>query len=144
MNTAVHLKPRTLRLNAAISILACAGLAFSVRAHAAGEAGWYTRPQATQGHQLFNNYCAQCHRPDLSGAAGPALIGSAFLQQWEGKPLGDLYNFEHSNMPADNPGSVPADRLWNITAYILQKNGFPAGTIALSQTTATSRMLMAR
>lgn len=31
-------------------------------------------------------------------------------------------------MPATNPGSLPADQLWPITAYILQqKNGLPAG-----------------
>ena len=30
--------------------------------------GWYTDAQARQGHQLFDNLCAQCHRPDLTGA----------------------------------------------------------------------------
>jgi mono/diheme cytochrome c family protein len=89
--------------------------------------GWFTVAQATQGHQLFNNQCAECHRPDLSGAAGPALVGPTFLAKWGNKPLSDLYTFEHQNMPANNPGSVPRDQLVAITAYILQKNGFPAG-----------------
>ena len=89
--------------------------------------GWFTQAQATRGHQLFNNNCAECHRPDLTGAQGPALIGPAFLQKWGNKPLSDLYTFEHTMMPATNPGSVPQDQLWAITAYILQKNGFAAG-----------------
>jgi mono/diheme cytochrome c family protein len=103
--------------------------------------GWYTQAQAEQGHQLFNNYCAECHRPDLTGAMGPALVGDAFLKRWGNKPLGDLFGFEHSQMPAVNPGSVPDDRMWAITAYILEKNGFPAGSTALGQATGAARTL---
>jgi hypothetical protein len=39
-------------------------------------------------------------------------------------------------MPANNPGSVPDEKMWNITAYILQKNGFPVGSTALSEQNA--------
>jgi mono/diheme cytochrome c family protein len=102
--------------------------------------GWFTQAQATQGHQLFNNQCAECHRPDLTGAAGPALVGPTFLAKWGNKPLSDLYQFEHKNMPATNPGSVPRDQLIAITAYILQKNGFPAGDKAMEKWEA-SRLL---
>ncbi|MBX5462534.1 MAG: c-type cytochrome [Steroidobacteraceae bacterium] len=93
--------------------------------------GWYTPAQATRGHQFFNNQCAQCHRPDLTGAAGPALVGPTFLAKWGNQPLSALYTFEHQKMPAVNPGSVPPDQMWAITAYILQKNGFPAGSAEL-------------
>jgi hypothetical protein len=34
--------------------------------------------------------------------------------------------------------------MWNITAYILQKNGFQAGSIALSQPTGANRILGAK
>jgi mono/diheme cytochrome c family protein len=95
--------------------------------------GWYTSDQATHGHVTFNSYCAQCHRPDLKGALGPALVGDAFLNQWINKPLGNLFEFVHTKMPANNPGSVPDDKLWNITAYILQKNGFAVGSTPLGE-----------
>jgi mono/diheme cytochrome c family protein len=114
-----------------------AGVALSTGAHAADSDGWYTPDQAAHGHITFNSYCAECHRPDLQGALGPALVGGAFLQTWLNKPLGDLFKFEHSKMPANNPGAVPDDKLWNITAYILQKNGFPAGSTALSAQAAS-------
>ena len=104
---------------------------------AAAAEGWFTPAQATQGHQFFNNQCAQCHRPDLSGAAGPALVGPAFLATWANRPLSDLYTFEHTKMPAVNPGSVPPEQLWAITAYILQKNGFASGGSNLSDTAAS-------
>jgi mono/diheme cytochrome c family protein len=112
-----------------------AGLTLLVGVYGAAAAteGWFTEAQATQGHQLFNNQCAECHRPDLTGAAGPALVGPTFLAKWGNKPLSDLYSFEHQNMPANNPGSVPRDQLVAITAYILQKNGFQAGTQALDK-----------
>ena len=107
------------------------GAVLSVPAPAAKSDGWYTPDQAAHGHIIFNSYCAECHRPDLTGAMGPALIGTAFLGAWLNKPLGDLYEFEHSKMPANNPGSVPEDKLWTITAYLLEKNGFPAGSTPL-------------
>ena len=144
MNTAIRSKSRALRPGAALSMLVLAGFALNRQAHAASDSGWYTSSQAAHGQQLFNNYCAQCHRPDLTGAVGPALTGKAFLGQWSNKSLGDLYGFEHSNMPANNPGSLPADTLWTITAFILQKNSFPAGSVALSQATGANRVLTAK
>ncbi len=128
MNTS---KIRNVGRGLGLSMLLCAGLV-ALRA-GADSGGWYTQAQATRGHQLFNNYCAQCHRPDLLGAVGPALVGDTFQKDWGSKPLGDLYAFEHGKMPANNPGSLPEDSLWSITAYILEKNGFPAGSTALSQ-----------
>jgi mono/diheme cytochrome c family protein len=141
MDTERKSNARVMRLGAAFSTFVCAGLALCSTADAANDKGWYTPTQAAQGHQFFNNYCAECHRPDLTGAAGPALVGDAFLKKWGNKPLSDLYGFEHANMPATNPGSVPADRLWAITAYILQKNGFPAGSITLGQSSGAARTL---
>ena len=127
-------RPYTFIIAAGLTLLAGTSWA------AAPTGGWFTQAQATQGHQLFNNQCAQCHRPDLTGAAGPALVGPTFLAKWGNKPLSDLYQFEHKNMPATNPGSVPPDQLRAITAYILQKNGFPAGNSPLDKSEA-SRLL---
>jgi S-disulfanyl-L-cysteine oxidoreductase SoxD len=95
--------------------------------------GWFQQAQAEQGHQLYNNYCAECHRPDLSGALGPALKGSAFLNKWTGKPLMFLYHFEHSKMPANSPDSLPDADYITITAYILQQNGYAAGSEPLNR-----------
>ena len=95
--------------------------------------GWFQQTQAEQGHQLFNNYCAQCHGPDLSGALGPALKGSAFLNKWTDKPLSALYHFEHTTMPALDPDSLPDAEFIPITAYILQQNGYAAGSEPLNR-----------
>ena len=103
--------------------------------------GWYTAARANRGHQLYNNYCAECHMPDLTGAMGPALKGEQFLTAWGARTLGDLLLFEHQTMPAVNPGSVSDSQIADITAYILMKNGFPAGKVALVKATESSRIL---
>jgi S-disulfanyl-L-cysteine oxidoreductase SoxD len=95
--------------------------------------GWFQQAQAEQGNQFFNNYCAECHRPDLTGALGPALKGSAFLNKWTGKPLSALYHFEHTNMPANAPNSLPDADYILITAFILQQNGYAAGSAPLNR-----------
>jgi hypothetical protein len=67
---------------------------------------------------------------------GPPLLGDAFINKWTNKPLTELFNYERSKMPPTNPGSVPDDKMWLITAYILQKNGFSAGSAPLDPQTA--------
>jgi S-disulfanyl-L-cysteine oxidoreductase SoxD len=143
VNTEQISRIRAIRLGVALLALG-AGISLNRSARAANDKGWYTQAQAASGHQFFNNYCAECHRPDLTGAQGPALVGDAFVKQWSSKPLSALFGFEHSNMPANNPGSLPDDTMWAITAYILQKNGFPAGSTALSQPTAANRALTSK
>jgi mono/diheme cytochrome c family protein len=103
--------------------------------------GWYTANQAKHGHQLFNNYCAECHMPDLTGAMGPALKGQQFLSAWGTRTLGGLLAFEHQNMPANSPGSVSDKPLADITAFILMKNGFPAGKTPLVKRAENTRAL---
>ena len=123
-------------LSAVAASLASAGAAAAQEA-APDAAGWYSAAQATAGQQLFNNYCAECHRPDLTGADGPALKGAAFLKVFGGQPLSDLYGVEHTTMPAVNPGSLPDTTLLPITAFILSQNGLPAGDAPLDQATLT-------
>jgi len=91
----------------------------------------FTAQQAEKGKIVFNNHCAECHRPDLTGAMGPALTGPTFHKTWNGKTVQDLFNFEHKKMPATNPGSVPLKQDWLITSFILEKNGLKPGNTEL-------------
>ena len=116
-------------------LLAATSIAWAGSGAAASIAtdGWYTADQADRGHQDFNNHCAQCHRPDLTGGPDVSpLVGGKFLSKWSSQKASDLIDFEHQKMPANNPGSVPVDQLYRITAYILQRNGFTAGSTPLS------------
>jgi len=124
---------RLSRLCVVLLVASSIAWAGSAVADDAANDGWYTAAQADRGHQDFNNHCAECHRPDLTGGPDVSpLVGAKFLSKWSSQKVSDLIAFEHQSMPANNPGSVPADQLYRITAYILERNGFPAGSTPLS------------
>lgn len=103
------------------------------------DAGPFTQQQAEDGHTKFNNHCAQCHRPNMQGAQGPALVGDEFKEKWAGKPVAELREYIHANMPQNAPGSLPEDQLDPIVAWILSKNGVQAGDKALSKDSASAQ-----
>jgi mono/diheme cytochrome c family protein len=111
--------------------LSIGGLAFA-------ESGPFTKQQAEDGHVKFNNLCAQCHKPDLTGALGPALVGTTFKQHWGGKSVSDLRSFIYNNMPATAPKSLTDDKLDPIVAWILSKNGIQPGDKPMSKEAANA------
>lgn len=92
-----------------------------------GDEGWYSSEQATQGEQVFKQKCAVCHGATLQGGAGPALAGNQFFLRYRGKPLSALWSIVHTQMPLNAPGTLTEPQSLAIVAFILQKNGFPAG-----------------
>jgi hypothetical protein len=82
--------------------------------------GVYTAAEAKEGGTIYQGFCASCH-------AAVTHTGPVFRQHWGGKPLADLYNFMHSNMPKNDPGSLDDYQYGVLLAYILQMNGMPAG-----------------
>ena len=94
--------------------------------------GVFSADQATQGKALFDNKCAICHGAEMSGGEmAPALAGAAFLANWSGQTLGDLFTRIHTTMPANDPGSMNNAETAQVLAYILSFNQFPAGSAAL-------------
>ncbi len=59
-------------------LLAASSIAWAGRVAAADVAndGWYTADQANRGHQDFNNRCAECHRPDLTGGPDVYMLAT--------------------------------------------------------------------
>lgn len=74
----------------------------------------------------FNNHCAECHRPDLTGALGPALTGDAFMNKW-GHNAGEFESYVESSMPLNAPGSLTPQQYSAIVDYILARNGLQVG-----------------
>jgi mono/diheme cytochrome c family protein len=95
--------------------------------------GVYTEAQATRGAAAYKTSCASCHRENLggSGAQTPALVGTAFLANWTGQSLDELFERIQSSMPADHPGSLARAVNADILAYILQANKLPVGKTEL-------------
>ncbi len=95
--------------------------------------GAYTEAQATRGQAGYVAHCDRCHNADMQGAEfmAPAVGGRAFGAKWNGKSLGDAYDFISANMPQDGPGKLDARTVTDIIAYILKFSKYPAGTAEL-------------
>ena len=95
--------------------------------------GVFTAEQAARGKSGFEISCSRCHNEALIGSErGPALKGSAFLSHWENDTLGGLFVKIRDTMPQNDVGTISDTIKIDILAYVLQQNGFPAGSAALA------------
>ena len=118
--------------------------AFAVAQIAPGASGRYTNAQAANGAKAYQKTCAGCHGAKLQGGMGPALVGRQFWLNYAGKKASTLWSDVHKTMPMSAPGSVSAKRSVDIMAFLLQKNGVPAGSTPLDDTTDLTRALPAK
>lgn len=123
---------RALAAVAAMSVLAAVGAVVLGAQAPASEAriwqGIFTSAQAARGKDMFTSACLRCHGGDLTGVTGPALTGDRFYQSWGGEPVDRLFLKIRDTMPP-NFGTVLDDKAkLDVVTYILQTNGFPAGT----------------
>jgi mono/diheme cytochrome c family protein len=115
-------------------VIACLGLAGTSGIASAAGGTAYSAAQAAQGKAVFSSQCAACHGANLQGDTGPALKGSSFQQMAAAQQLtgASLLAVIAQSMPKDNPGGLKPAQYDQVTAYILQQNGYPAGSTALS------------
>ena len=88
----------------------------------------YTEAQAARGAVHYQADCMGCHEgndPD-----GPSLL-SDFIERWREDSLATLFTFMKTNMPRDAPGKLPEEGYVDILTYLLQINGYPAGSTEL-------------
>jgi S-disulfanyl-L-cysteine oxidoreductase SoxD len=98
--------------------------------------GVYTDEQARRGQPLYHDACAACHGDSLKGSGEtPALAGNTFLSNWNGLPLGELFERIRRTMPQDKPSRVNRQQKTDILAYLLSCNEFPAGKTELPHQT---------
>jgi len=94
--------------------------------------GVYTEEQAKRGEALYEKQCSACHGDKLAGReSAPPLTGGAFLSNWNGLPLSDLFERVRRTMPQNAPGKLSRQQNADILAYVLSFNKFPAGKIEL-------------
>jgi mono/diheme cytochrome c family protein len=96
------------------------------------QAGLFTAMQARVGMQEYTQHCAVCHGGGLEGRSSfPPLRGEEFLSNWQGRTVGELFDYISKEMPQDQPGALGHLTYTDLTAYILSQNGFAAGDTAL-------------
>ena len=96
--------------------------------------GVYTDEQAKRGEAVYRKECAACHGASLTGGeSAPALTGGAFLSNWNGLTLGDLFERVRKTMPQTTPGKLSKQQNADVLAFTLSANKFPSGKTELSQ-----------
>ena len=99
--------------------------------------GLYTAAQASRGETVFVRSCAACHSQIEGQVAGqspaPSLIGEAFRSRWAGLPLSNLFDVIRQTMPDGAPNSLGLGEYEDVTAYVLQLNGYSAGSQQLTR-----------
>jgi len=89
---------------------------------------WFSADQVNLGRIDYSQSCAVCHGAQLAGGGAPALKGTSFNAQWNGKTLQSFFNYVQQNMPLGHGGSLPAQNYADIVAFIASQSGLPAGT----------------
>lgn len=127
----MHVRLRGCLVLACQLLLAPAGANYAAEPNSLRD-GVYTAAQAERGAVAYAARCASCHAGDLRGNSNsPSLLGVSFLFLWQGKTVGELYTKMRTEMPSDQPGSLPTATYLDILSFILRENRFPAGPNAL-------------
>ncbi|MDA1185704.1 MAG: cytochrome c [Acidobacteria bacterium] len=123
-----------------LNILIAAATAFlvvcvlhAVPAAQAGASGSFSAAQVTRGEAVYATQCASCHGLELEGVADlfPALAGATFVQTWQDRSVGELFEKVIVTMPALDPGSMTPAQTADVVAYMLSVSKYPAGSADL-------------
>lgn len=106
--------------------------------------GVYTKAQAEGASAQFTKMCADCHAFAVAQRKKPGdvvLGGPLFLKAWNGRTLDEMVTTIVMTMPSDGSGEVTEAEGIGLVAYILQQNGYPAGSKPLTKETAAGTVL---
>jgi len=81
----------------------------------------FSAAQAARGEKLFESICMNCHEIAEFTAAG------AYLDEVEGKPLWETFEYVWAEMPEDEPASLDPEDYAAVLAYIFSIYGLPSG-----------------
>lgn len=89
------------------------------------------RGTATAGGPIYEHKCASCHGKRGEGGSGGHLVGAGSLTGEDAdKTVGSywpfattIFDFTRRAMPMAAPGSLSADEIYAVTAYLLHLNG---------------------
>ena len=101
--------------------------------------GVFTKAQADRASAQFTKMCADCHAFDVAQRKKPGdvvLGGPLFLKAWNGRTLQEMVTTIVMTMPSDGSGEVTEPEGLDLVAYILQQNGYPAGSSPLTKDAA--------
>jgi cytochrome c5 len=109
--------------------------------------GIYTKEQADGAKAKFDKICADCHAFTVAAKKKEKdvpLGDEPFTKNWDGRTLGEMVTTIALTMPNDGSAVVTEDEAVDLVAYVLQQNGFPAGSTPLTKTSASDIVLRAK
>jgi len=110
-----------------------AGLAKPTEQKVSIWSGVYTAAQNERGEELYGGACSQCHGLQLNGAGqpdqppSPAIARAGFLRKWAGQTVAALFNYIHTKMPPEYPGTLTAQQSIDAIAHMFAVSNIPAG-----------------
>lgn len=84
--------------------------------------GVYSKAQAKNGEQLYQEHCLLCHDKKYHRPV---------LKNWEGRSLKSFFVMMRSSMPQNNAGVLRDREYVDILAYILSLSRYPSGDVEL-------------
>jgi len=95
--------------------------------------GVYSKEQSQRGQVIYFTTCVRCHKAEMTGSQiVPPIIGEPFLARWSRKTVGDLFEWVRTSMPPFDTERLSRQESADVLAYILSRNGFPAGDAELA------------
>ncbi len=117
-------------VSAALAPLATlSGVALGHAQDAQQTAPSFTAEQADRGQATYRSACQDCHGTTLDNGefGGPPLKGGYFNGRWGSGTVAALYGFMSLTMPPDRPGQLTPRTYADLTAFILNSNGYAPG-----------------
>ena len=90
----------------------------------------FTAEQSARGREVYSAECASCHGGRLNDGTAVAVVGPTFLQKWSHPlvTLDDFFYIVQTTMPKNKGNSLPLTDYVAVTAYLMEQNGYPAGS----------------
>lgn len=89
----------------------------------------FSATQVERGRVHYDTTCSRCHGADLTGGGARPLVGEEFLRNWVGLNLDGLFEQLNTMPPSASAAGMLGDQVYlDILSFILESNGFPAGT----------------
>jgi mono/diheme cytochrome c family protein len=129
---------------ALVTSLALSSVSAQNGAKSTSNDGVFTRAQADRATAQFTKMCADCHAFAVAQRKKPGdvvLGGPLFVKAWSGRTLEEMVTTIVMTMPSDGSGEVTEPEGLDLVAYILQQNGYPAGSTPLTKETAAGVVL---
>jgi len=110
-----------LAASAALGVAAAAATVVAQDSPRSVRDGVFSSEQAVRGERVFSSICTNCH--EIAEFTGP----DAYLDEVDGEPLWETFDYISSEMPEDDPGSLRPEDYADVLAYLFSVYGLPSG-----------------